>query len=82
VIGDPHVRHRGTVGGSLANCDPAADNLAALLAMRAVIETNRREPTVDDFSMGCSRQPSTSLAHPAMDNDCPLGPREGGKRLA
>src|SRR5690606_29865452 len=42
-IGDPHVRHRGTIGGSVANNDPAADYPAALLALNATIATNRRE---------------------------------------
>jgi len=42
-IGDPHVRHRGTIGGSIANNDPAADYPAALLALDAVIVTDKRE---------------------------------------
>jgi aerobic carbon-monoxide dehydrogenase medium subunit len=51
-IGDPHVRHRGTVGGSVANNDPAADYPAALLAMGASISTNKREIKADDFFKG------------------------------
>src|ERR1700748_3000069 len=39
LIGDPAVRHRGTIGGSLANNDPAADYPAALLALGATIKT-------------------------------------------
>lgn len=41
-IGDAQVRHRGTLGGSVANNDPAADYPAALLALDAVIETDQR----------------------------------------
>jgi carbon-monoxide dehydrogenase medium subunit len=52
VIGDPHVRHRGTIGGSVANNDPAADYPAALLALGASIGTNKREMTADDFFKG------------------------------
>ena len=42
VIGDPHVRNMGTIGGSLANNDPAADYPAAALALGATIVTNKR----------------------------------------
>src|SRR5258707_1319076 len=41
MIGDPAVRHRGTLGGSLANNDPAADYPAAVLALEAEITTTR-----------------------------------------
>lgn len=51
-IGDPHVRHRGTIGGSLANNDPAADYPAAVLALNAVIKTNGRTIAADDFFAG------------------------------
>jgi aerobic carbon-monoxide dehydrogenase medium subunit len=51
-IGDPHVRNRGTIGGSVANNDPAADYPAALLALNATIATNRREIKADDFFKG------------------------------
>lgn len=51
-IGDPHVRSRGTIGGSLANNDPAADYPAAVLALDAVIVTNKRKITADDFFQG------------------------------
>ncbi|MCW6510772.1 FAD binding domain-containing protein [Lichenifustis flavocetrariae] len=51
-IGDPAVRHRGTIGGSLANNDPAADYPAAALALGARIVTNRREIPADDFFLG------------------------------
>src|SRR5215469_2520602 len=41
VIGDPAVRHRGTIGGSLANNDPSADYPSAVLALGATIKTNK-----------------------------------------
>ncbi|HEY1983481.1 MAG TPA: FAD binding domain-containing protein, partial [Xanthobacteraceae bacterium] len=41
VIGDPAVRYRGTIGGSLANNDPAADYPAAVLALNATVKTNK-----------------------------------------
>jgi carbon-monoxide dehydrogenase medium subunit len=51
-IGDPAVRHRGTLGGSLANNDPAADYPAAALALGATIVTDRREIAAEDFFHG------------------------------
>lgn len=48
-IGDPAVRNRGTIGGSLANNDPAADYPAAVLGLNATIITTRREIAADDF---------------------------------
>lgn len=48
-IGDRHVRHRGTIGGSVANNDPAADYPAAVLGLGATVVTNRREIVADDF---------------------------------
>jgi len=51
-IGDEAVRHRGTIGGSLANNDPAADYPAAALALGATIKTNQRSITADDFFTG------------------------------
>jgi aerobic carbon-monoxide dehydrogenase medium subunit len=51
-IGDPAVRHRGTIGGSLANNDPAADYPAAALGLGATIKTNEREIKADDFFTG------------------------------
>jgi carbon-monoxide dehydrogenase medium subunit len=52
MIGDPHVRHRGTIGGSVANNDPAADYPSAMLALGARIITNKREIAADDFFTG------------------------------
>jgi carbon-monoxide dehydrogenase medium subunit len=52
MVGDKEVRHRGTIGGSLANNDPAADYPAAVLALGATIGTDRRAIAADDFFQG------------------------------
>jgi len=52
VIGDPAVRNRGTIGGSLANNDPSADYPAAALGLGATIKTNKREIEADKFFKG------------------------------
>ena len=52
LIGDPAVRYRGTIGGSLANNDPAADYPAAVLALGATIKTNKRTIAADEFFKG------------------------------
>jgi carbon-monoxide dehydrogenase medium subunit len=52
VLGDPAVRYRGTIGGSIANNDPAADFPAALLALGATVKTNKRSIAADDFFTG------------------------------
>lgn len=52
LIGDPAVRHRGTIGGSIANNDPAADYPSAMLALGATIVTNKREVAADKFFTG------------------------------
>jgi carbon-monoxide dehydrogenase medium subunit len=51
-IGDPMVRHRGTIGGSVANNDPAADYPAACIALGATIVTDKREIAAEDFFTG------------------------------
>jgi len=51
-IGDRQVRNRGTLGGSLANNDPAADYPAAVLALGATVQTNKRKIAADDFFKG------------------------------
>jgi aerobic carbon-monoxide dehydrogenase medium subunit len=51
-IGDPHVRHMGTIGGSIANNDPNADYPAACLGLGATIVTNKRRIAADDFFTG------------------------------
>src|SRR6266404_2025451 len=52
MIGDRQVRHMGTIGGSLANDDPAADYPAAVLALNATISTNKRKIAADSFFKG------------------------------
>jgi aerobic carbon-monoxide dehydrogenase medium subunit len=51
-IGDPAVRNRGTIGGSVANADPAADYPAAVLGLGATVHTNKRKIAADDFFKG------------------------------
>jgi len=52
LIGDPAVRYKGTIGGSIANNDPAADYPAAMLALNATIVTNKRAIAADKFFKG------------------------------
>jgi len=51
-IGDPLVRNRGTIGGSIANADPAADYPSVVLGLGATVVTNRREIAADHFFLG------------------------------
>ena len=51
-IGDPAVRNRGTIGGSVANNDPSADYPAAVLGLNAVVVTDRREIAADAYFKG------------------------------
>ena len=52
MLGDPAVRYRGTIGGSIANNDPAADFPAALVSLGATVKTNKRSISADDFFKG------------------------------
>src|SRR6516225_5427754 len=52
MIGDPAVRSRGTIGGSIANNDPAADYPAACVGLNAIIVTNKRKIPADEFFKG------------------------------
>lgn len=52
TIGDPAVRHCGTLGGSIANNDPAADYPAALVALGAMVKTSKRDIAAEDFFTG------------------------------
>lgn len=52
MIGDPAVRNRGTIGGSIANADPAADYPAAVVGLNATITTNTGKHTADGFFKG------------------------------
>lgn len=71
MIGDRQVRHMGTLGGSLANNDPAADYPAAVLGLGATIATNKRKIEADKFFKGLyetALEPSelvTSVSFPA-----------------
>jgi carbon-monoxide dehydrogenase medium subunit len=51
-IGDSQVRNRGTIGGSIANNDPASDYPAAVVGLNATVRTNQREIAADDFFRG------------------------------
>mgnify|MGYP001494400458 FL=1 len=51
-IGDPQVRNRGTIGGSIANNDPAADYPSACIALNATIYTNNRKINAENFFKG------------------------------
>ena len=51
-IGDPHVRNRGTVGGSISNNDPAADYPSAVVGLNATVHTNARKIAGDKFFTG------------------------------
>jgi carbon-monoxide dehydrogenase medium subunit len=52
MIGDPAVRNRGTIGGSIANNDPAADYPAALVGLGGTVRTTSRQIAADDFFTG------------------------------
>jgi carbon-monoxide dehydrogenase medium subunit len=52
MIGDPAVRNRGTIGGSISNNDPAADYPAALVGLGATVVTTKREIAAEDFFTG------------------------------
>lgn len=56
-IGDPQVRNRGTLGGSVAHADPAADYPAALVALDAVVVTDSREIPAEEFFQGMFQTP-------------------------
>lgn len=57
LIGDPAVRHRGTLGGSLAHNDPTADYPAACVALAATIITTKRRISADEFFTGLFETP-------------------------
>ena len=75
-IGDPHVRHRGTLGGSISNNDPAACYPSAVLGLGATIHTNKREILADDFFTGLFEtaleegEIVTKVVFPAPDAAC------------
>ena len=73
-IGDPQVRNRGTLGGSVAHADPAADYPAALVALGATVVTDRRKIAAEDFFQGMFKTPLeadeviTSVRFPVPDS--------------
>ncbi len=75
-IGDPQIRNRGTIGGSIANNDPAADYSAACLGLAATIRTNSREIAADDYFKGLFEtaledgEVITAVSFPAPEKAC------------
>ncbi len=75
-IGDPQVRNRGTIGGSIANNDPAADYPGAIVGLGATVHTNQREIAGDDFFQGMfetalnAGEIITKVAFPVPDAAC------------
>jgi aerobic carbon-monoxide dehydrogenase medium subunit len=73
LIGDPAVRNRGTLGGSIANNDPAADYPGAVVGLGATVTTNKRKIAGDDFFTGMfetALEPNeiiTSVSFPSAD---------------
>jgi len=73
MIGDPAVRNRGTIGGSIANNDPAADYPGAVVGLGATVTTNKRKIPGDDFFTGMfetALEPNeiiTAVSFPAAD---------------
>jgi carbon-monoxide dehydrogenase medium subunit len=73
LIGDPAVRNRGTIGGSIANNDPAADYPGAVVGLGATVTTNKRKIAGDDFFTGMfetALEPSeiiTAVSFPSAD---------------
>jgi aerobic carbon-monoxide dehydrogenase medium subunit len=73
LIGDPAVRNRGTLGGSIANNDPAADYPGAVMGLGATVTTNKRKIAGDDFFTGMfetALEPNeiiTSVSFPSAD---------------
>jgi carbon-monoxide dehydrogenase medium subunit len=87
-IGDPMVRNMGTIGGSIANADPAACYPAAVLALGATIHTDRRSISADDFFTGLyetALQPGeliTSVSFPAAPKAAYVKYRQPASRFA
>jgi carbon-monoxide dehydrogenase medium subunit len=85
-IGDPAVRHMGTLGGSIANNDPNADYPAGVLGLGATIVTTKRRIKSDDFFKGLfetaltARDVLTAIRIPAADADTRVGFAEFARR--
>lgn len=88
MIGDRQVRHRGTIGGSLANNDPAADYPAAVLALNATVNTNKRRIPADSFFRGLyetalgAGELVTSVSFPVPEKAAYLKFRNAASRFA
>jgi aerobic carbon-monoxide dehydrogenase medium subunit len=76
MIGDPAVRNRGTIGGSISNNDPAADYPAALVGLGATVQTTKRQIAADNFFTGMfetALEPAeivTSVRFPKTQSAC------------
>jgi carbon-monoxide dehydrogenase medium subunit len=87
-IGDPMVRNMGTIGGSIANADPAADYPAAVLGLGATIHTDQRTIAGDDFFSGLyetALQPGeliTAVSFPAAQRAAYVKFRQPASRFA
>lgn len=87
-IGDVQVRNRGTIGGSIANNDPAADYPAAVLGLGATVETSSRGIPADDFFVGMFEtalapdEVITGVRFPVPDVACYLKFRQLASRFA
>jgi carbon-monoxide dehydrogenase medium subunit len=87
-IGDPMVRNMGTIGGSIANADPAACYPAAVLGLGATIHTDRRRILGDDFFTGLyetALQPGeliTAVSFPAVQKAAYVKYRQPASRFA
>ena len=87
-IGDPMVRNMGTIGGSIANADPAADYPAAVVGLGATVHTNQRTIAADSFFTGLyetALEPGeliTSVAFPAPKRAAYMKFRNPASRFA
>jgi len=87
-IGDPMVRNMGTIGGSIANADPAACYPAGVLAFNATIHTDRRTIAADDFFVGLwetALQPGeliTAVAFPSAQKAAYVKYKQQASRFA
>jgi carbon-monoxide dehydrogenase medium subunit len=87
-IGDVQVRNRGTIGGSIANNDPAADYPAAVLGLGATVETSTRKIAGDDFFLGLFEtalegdEVITGVTFPIPDAACYLKFKQAASRFA
>ena len=88
MIGDRQVRNRGTIGGSIANNDPAADYPAAVLALNATVHTNKRRIAADAFFRGLyetalgAGELVTSVSFPVPEKAAYLKFRNAASRFA